>query len=767
MWSAIDVKAVAGNPVEQRPVFSRAAAALSFLVCSLLLARPEAWAQEQTAEERPAEAPAQAGEPQPMGVPGLAPLSLGELLDPSITTASRTLERATEAPATVYVITSGDIRARGYSTLVDVLKDLPGMETIEQYYSEQGTLVPVRGVVGNNKIVLLINGMRVNPPGGEELMIRTDVSVRFADQIEIIYGPGSTLYGQDAISAVVNIKTRRPGDATVELMSGYGLYDTKEAYASFAKTFFRQSDLPVSVTAYVAGRDSDLSNFRRDFPGWWQKYDEYLSPIDRGGPPIRGDFGLNAFVRLESRHTSLQAWYRESERSSSEGSGEGGRSPVLFFVPEARWRDRTLVVEGQNALSFSDSVTLHSILTFNRYELDPSSRYVFPNGMGNLFLGDFKYAIGTSASVEEKLDVQVGQSARLILGAVATNYDIVPKATVPGSADTRGDVVRQAGTLSYYTIPNDPNSRVDITRTVNLQYQGLGAYAEGAYNFNQNLRLIAGVRLDTNTRFREVPISPRAAVIINGFGGRLALKYLFSMAYVAPSPYYSYNIFDNGVQIGTLNPRLSPERARSNEANITWRTEYLLLSGSAYYNQQSDLLINSQSEAPETVIQPMVFVNPDGTGMRRLAHSVNLGSSTGLGYDLFFRFSTARLSGWGSYSYVDFKRTLGAIVSGLPQISRHNLRLGATLAIFGKLSVTPSLVLRSTPENLTETYINTGVSLQQPYEINLNALFTPVDPLDIFVTVRNASFRRYALRGISGPAVQEPRWVLGGLHFRY
>ena len=143
-------------------------------------------------------------------------ISMGQLLDPSITTASRTLERATEAPATVYVITAEDIRTRGYSTLVDVLRDLPGMEMIEQYYSEQGTLVPVRGVVGNNKIVLLINGMRVNPPGGEELMIRSDVSVRFAEQIEIIYGPGSTLYGQDAISAVINIKTRSPGDATVE-----------------------------------------------------------------------------------------------------------------------------------------------------------------------------------------------------------------------------------------------------------------------------------------------------------------------------------------------------------------------------------------------------------------------------------------------------------------------------------------------------------------------------------------------------------------------
>ena len=203
--------------------------AFAGLACAALSAA-RAWAQEPAAAEpppvdaqtRPADqpsAPVESGE-----VPGMAPLSLGQLIDPSITTASRILERATEAPATVYVITAGDIRARGYATLADVLKDLPGMETVEQYYSELGTLVPVRGVVGNNKIVLLINGMRVNPPGGEELMIRSDVDVRFADQIEIIYGPGSTLYGQDAISAVINIKTRLArATPRVEVMAGYGL----------------------------------------------------------------------------------------------------------------------------------------------------------------------------------------------------------------------------------------------------------------------------------------------------------------------------------------------------------------------------------------------------------------------------------------------------------------------------------------------------------------------------------------------------------------
>src|SRR5437868_6696657 len=84
----------------------------SLLVLAVgLLAPPSpARAQEQGAS---------AGDAQRLGVPGPAPISLGQLMDPNITAASRTLECATEAPATVYVITSIDIRVRGYSTLAD------------------------------------------------------------------------------------------------------------------------------------------------------------------------------------------------------------------------------------------------------------------------------------------------------------------------------------------------------------------------------------------------------------------------------------------------------------------------------------------------------------------------------------------------------------------------------------------------------------------------------------------------------------------------
>jgi outer membrane receptor protein involved in Fe transport len=690
-------------------------------------------------------------------------LSLSQLLDPQITTASRVAEKSSDAPATVYVISKTDIRARGYSTLADVLKDLPGMETVEQYYSEQGTLVPVRGVVGNNKIVLLINGMRVNPPGGEELMIRNDVSVRMAEQIEVIYGPGSTLYGQDAISAVINIKTKAPTEGRGDVVGAYGLNKTFDGFASFGTRLFEHTDNAITFTGFASYRRSDLADLAKAYPDWWKNYEPILGPISRYSDPVRGDLGYSAFARLETKHASLQAWYRESQRSSTEGSGEGGKTPVLYFVDEAKWRDRSLAVEGQYSIPLSDGVALHSIANFNRYEVDPRSRYVWTPGTG-LFLRDFKYGIGTSVGLEEKLDVELGDSTRLAFGVAGNNYDVIPKASVLDGAHTDGDIVSQAGLLTYYT---SDGMKHDISRAVDLHYRGAGAYAEGSQRLAEGLKAIAGVRVDVSSRYSQVPVSPRAALVYNTLQDRLTLKYIFTQAFVAPAPYYSYNVFDNGVQISSGNNNLKPERATVNEVNAAYHTDSLLVSGSAYFNHQSDLLTTSQSEAPETVVDPTIFTNPDMTGPRKLTHSINLGTSNALGFDLSSRYNVSRFSFWGSYSFVDFKRTLGVVETGLPQISRHNVRAGFTLSVLQNLSVTPSLVFRSTPENLGDTYKDVPVSINNPYEVNLNAVYTPVAYLDAFITMRNLTNHHYALRGVAGPALQEPVSGFAGLRFKY
>lgn len=677
-------------------------------------------------------------------------LSLEELLKVKISTASRNAEDITDAPASVYVISQDDIRKRGYSVLGDVLRDLPGMEVIENYFSEQGTLVPVRGVIGNNKIVLLVNGMRVNPPGGEELMIRSDVSVRSASQIEIIYGPGATLYGQDALSGIINIITEKPeelyqGQATVS----YGTEEYKEGFFQFGTDLSKSEsiDNPVKFSGFLHLRDSDLDDLSSEYSDWWDRgFGD--SAITAGTPPEREDRGLNGFARLEGESSSVQVWYRESRRSSS----EGGYTGILYFVDEAVWEDSSLVIEARNTLEFTDSASVESKLTYNRYEIDPATRYVFSISDTELFLDDFKYGLGKSFAVEEVLRYSPMEDLDLTAGAQFSFYDVTPKATIPGGADTDGSIVQQGGEFTYYTEAGRETSMMSIPRATNLDYENYGFFVEGSYNPFPDWKFIAGVRVDVDSRFNDDPVNPRLAAIYNhqDFGAKL----IYTEAYVAPAPYFSYNVFDNGFAMNIANPDLEPEEARSTELNLTWTPGNFQFGTSLYYNEQDNLILVGDLALPANIVADEVYLDVDGTSSRVLTRSTNGGESTAKGIDVYGRYAQGRLSGWASYSFVDFETDIDRMTSGLQQISKHNARLGLTYEVLSGLFFTPSVVYRSDLENVADAF-GLDSQIKDPFEINAHLLYAPCDDLDIFVSVRNITDEKNALKGVISPTPQD------------
>lgn len=84
-----------------------------------------------------------------------------------LTTVSRREETITAGPGKVQLIDEHDIRLWGYRSLKDMLCDLLSVETTENYFSEIGMQTTVRGLARNKRTVVLVNGMRVNPLGGE------------------------------------------------------------------------------------------------------------------------------------------------------------------------------------------------------------------------------------------------------------------------------------------------------------------------------------------------------------------------------------------------------------------------------------------------------------------------------------------------------------------------------------------------------------------------------------------------------------------------
>jgi hypothetical protein len=121
-----------------------------------------------------------------------------------------------------------------------------------------------------------------------------------------------------------------------------------------------------------------------------------------------------------------------------------------------------------------------------------------------------------------------------------------------------------------------------------------------------------------------------------------------------------------------------------------------------------------------------------------------------LGADVFGQTRWGANSAWFSYSYATFRENAAGERSGLKGISRHNVRLGATFAVTPKLLLTPSLVLRSTPENLAVGQLDRET--KTPYEVNLNAVFQTSRSTELFVNLRNVTDRRAAVGGIAGQA---------------
>jgi iron complex outermembrane receptor protein len=140
-------------------------------------------------------------------------LSLEELLNIEITTATKTIGKADVSPAITEVITSDQIFQRGYVNLGQLLNDIADNH---QDRSNWGIGEPVHQNVGfgfrfdsGQNILLLFNGQRLNAflPGnrfgGEEYLLDN------IERVEIIRGPGSALYGTGAFTAVINIISKR------------------------------------------------------------------------------------------------------------------------------------------------------------------------------------------------------------------------------------------------------------------------------------------------------------------------------------------------------------------------------------------------------------------------------------------------------------------------------------------------------------------------------------------------------------------------------
>jgi iron complex outermembrane receptor protein len=337
----------------------------------------------------------------------LAGLSLEELGRLEVTSVSRSAELLSAAPAAVYIITQDEIRRSGATTLLDALRLAPNLRLHQ--LGAGSHVASTRGFGGNqeaqnfsNKLLLLIDGRSVYSPlfSGIYLDVQ-DVVLADIARIEVISGPGATLWGANAMNGVINVITRPAWlskGASVTLTGGndrqhvaarYGDELGKEgAYRVYMKAL-RSDAMEASkgVSAgdgWQRGQVGFRSDFTRANGEATLQGDVLKAQFERPGADEERVTGANLLGRWRRQgndsQLQVQAWIDHVQRETRLQEGQRLNSYELELQQELQAGPRHDIVWGAGA-------RIHRYRIYNAPSLqfEPVSRTL---SLWNLFAQD-------------------------------------------------------------------------------------------------------------------------------------------------------------------------------------------------------------------------------------------------------------------------------------------------------------------------------------------------------------------------------------------
>ncbi len=497
-----------------------------------------------------AAAQAIAAEQQANGAEDLFKMPLDKLMEEQVDTvyaASKYKQKVTEAPSSVTIITAEEIRKYGYRTLLDILRSVPGFyETYDRNYGYVGVRGFGRPGDYNSRILVLIDGHRVNENVSDSFGAGTNfhLDVDLIERIEIVRGPGSALYGSNALFAVISVVTKNGRDYRgLELSGGMASFDTETSRVTYGNVFGNGLDMLVSGTYY--DRDGETLYYR-----------EFDDPSTNNGRVKNDDDDLKSFlIKTSISDFALTAAHVGREKGIPTAPWE-----TLFGDRETRTWDYDDLIGLTYQHDFSDDSSIQAKLSYNRY--DYHGDYVYDDGAGRYvnedsFIGDWWVS---GLQFTKKLSEQ----HRLIYGTEA-QYNV------------RQD---QKNWDSVIHLDEEESSK------------SWGVYLQDEFKVRDNLTLFAGLRRDDYDVTGDT-VNPRAGLVYNP-SDDTAVKLLFGRAFRAPSAYELY--YEDGTTT-RANPSLKPEIIKTYEAVLEKQfNKNLHGSISGYYYKMRDL-INQTTDA--------------------------------------------------------------------------------------------------------------------------------------------------------------------------
>jgi outer membrane receptor for ferrienterochelin and colicins len=498
--------------------------------------------------------------------------------NPMVAIATRLETPVSKAPSIVTVITAEEIKNSGYRTFVEVLRTVPGFEIIKG--GNVGTTLPnARGLHFAGQIRLMLDGHLVNNPfRGEAFANFDNFPVENIKRIEIIRGPGSAVYGENAFSAVINIVTFDAKDINgCKVSSGYGSFDTYEENVVFGESYGKVDISGMTHYRQTTGFDgiveSDLQTITdeslaplfppaSEAPGlvqdWEQEYDLNLKMVYK-------DFYVEGFYMNKNRGPFIGIQSALNDESDVENN----------YVFVAAGYKKTL----NEKFSLKPKVYYDQFDINLLFEALPEGAAI-PNESGVLKPHPDGF-ISNNGVIEKAVGTEIPFDYEVFDGNVITmglEYRLINQTSVRNSSNF--DPV----TLDTLEGMQDFSDTYPFIKEVTRRIESV--YLQDTWDITNTINLTLGIRYDHYSDFGGA-LSPRAGLTW-AFMKNASLKLLYGEAFRAPSFQEMYTTNQPAVQ---GNPDLDPETIRTYEAGLSYQfNEYVTSSINYFYNDVKDLI---------------------------------------------------------------------------------------------------------------------------------------------------------------------------------
>lgn len=515
----------------------------------------------------------------------------------TVTTASSQAESINEAPVPVTVITREMIdQLSNNKSLEQILATyVPGLNEVSAYSASN---VAMHGVYTSSqeKILVMENGHRLNLRSTNNGKLDYAISTEKIDHIEILRGPASSLYGNVALTAVVNIITKNGNEVNgVKGKYGYGSYGTHRADFIAGTTLL---DADVMAWASLYSSEGERIEIPKLTGYSMSKHDGYAYINGYKGKPSY-DIGctfkykdFNFMINLKNgKQVPQYSWYAQTYDYDAYRTLDGNKPGYTINEKHLELGYTKLLGKvNLNVSAYGDWYNIQDYMIVSDDSMQvpvfdenaiPISAKKTPAVLQNMAFQE--YTIGSMAKADANYTLG-SMKGNFLLGAQFEYFKLSCNDYVMGEKYTK----------IFVTFPEEKSMiRVGSERSYS-------AFVQGKHYFTSQFILNAGLRFDNKNRANGKNVSalsPRVALIYFP-NEKFSTKLSYSRAFVDAPYFYRHNT-SNGAR-GSED--LMPEYMNAIQLDFmgkikSWHLDYDV---NIFYNHLTDIVVNNPSTDPTT-----------------------------------------------------------------------------------------------------------------------------------------------------------------------